>query len=326
MKQMQRSILLLIGIVIAFACIKYYFLRTRKIKIDPSEFSNSAWVGPDISTDTTIKGEERTLILYGQDLIAHTSKYFGPKGSVSKLTNGMNCQNCHLNAGNQPWGNNYGGVYSSYPKYRDRSGRVESIYKRVSDCMERSLNGKALDSNSKEYAAMYSYIKYLGKNVQKGNKPLGSGIEKIKLLDRAADPQKGKMVYIAKCQICHGNNGQGQLHGSNEEYAYPPVWGEHSYNDGAGLYRISYLAGYIKNNMPYLQTSHEKPVLTEAQCWDLAAFINTQPRPHMNQSKDWPNIKNKPFDYPNGPYADSFSEQQHKFGPYKLIEKNSLAK
>ena len=323
---MQRSILLLIGIIIAFACIKFYFVSTRKIKVNHSVNSNVAWIGPDITNDTTIKGEERSLILYGQDLIAHTSKYFGPKGSVSKLTNGMNCQNCHLNAGNQPWGNNYGAVFATYPKYRDRSGTVESIYKRVSDCMERSLNGKALDSNSREYTAIYSYIKYLGKNVQKDKKPIGSGIEKIKLLDRPADPQKGKIVYVAKCQICHGNNGQGQLLGNNEDYAYPPVWGEHSYNDGAGLYRISNLAGFLKNNMPYLQTSHERPVLTEAQSWDLAAFINTQPRPHMNPSKDWPNIKKKPFDYPYGPYADSFSEQQHKFGPYQIMIKNSLVK
>lgn len=323
---MQRSILLLIGIIIAFACIKFYFVSTQKIKIDHGGNSNAAWVGPDITSDTTIKGEERNLILYGQDLIAHTSKYFGPKGSVSKLTNGMNCQNCHLNAGNQPWGNNYGGVYSTYPKYRDRSGRVESIYKRVSDCMERSLNGKALDSNSREYTAIYSYIKYLGKNVKKDTKPNGSGIEKIKLLDRSADPQKGKIVYVAKCQICHGNNGQGQLLANNAEYAYPPVWGEHSYNDGAGLYRISNLAGYIKNNMPFLQTTHEKPTLSDEQSWDLAAYINSQPRPHMNQSKDWPNIKKKPFDYPYGPYADSFSEQQHKFGPYQIIVKNTLVK
>ena len=174
---MQRSILLLIGIIIAFACIKFYFVSTQKIKIDHGGNSNAAWVGPDITSDTTIKGEERNLILYGQDLIAHTSKYFGPKGSVSKLTNGMNCQNCHLNAGNQPWGNNYGGVYSTYPKYRDRSGRVESIYKRVSDCMERSLNGKALDSNSREYTAIYSYIKFLGKNVKKDTAETRNQIE-----------------------------------------------------------------------------------------------------------------------------------------------------
>jgi thiosulfate dehydrogenase len=317
---------LLIGLTIAFASIKYYFLSKKKIENAKSEVSSSAWIGPDITNDTTIKSEQRTLISYGHELIAHTSKYLGPTGTIAKITNGMNCQNCHLNAGNQPWGNNYGAVYATYPKFRDRSGTVESIYKRVADCMQRSLNGTSVDSNSKEFQAIYAYIKYLGSKVEKNTKPIGSGIEKIAFIERAADPKKGQIIYIDKCQSCHGNNGQGQMLANKSEYTYPPVWGEHSYNDGAGLYRISNLAGYIKNNMPYLQTSHEKPVLTNEQCWDLAAFINAQPRPHMDQSKDWPNVKKKPFDYPYGPYADGFSEQQHKFGPYQLIVKNNSLK
>ncbi len=314
MKQMRRTIILLVFLIVTFASIKYYF-SYKKVQ------SKIAWIGPDINTDTTINGEQRALISYGHELIAHTSKYLGPNGTVAKITNGMNCQNCHLNAGNQPWGNNYGAVYSTYPKYRDRSGKIESIYKRVSDCMERSLNGKAIDSNSREFTAMYAYIKYLGRDVEKNTKPNGSGIEKPNLLSRAADSSKGHVIYIAKCQICHGNNGQGQILATNDEFVYPPVWGEHSYNDGAGLYRISNLAGYLKNNMPFLQTSHQKPALTDEQCWDLAAFINSQPRPHMNQSKDWPNISKKPFDYAWGPYADSFSEEQHKYGPYQNILK-----
>ena len=39
--------------------------------------------------------------------------------------------------------------------------------------------------------------------------PKGSGIMNIPYLDRAADPQKGKMVYTNKCQRCHGADGQG---------------------------------------------------------------------------------------------------------------------
>ena len=314
MKKMRRTIILLVFLTVTFAGIKYYF-SYKKAQ------SKIAWIGPDINTDTTINIEQRALISYGHELIAHTSKYLGPNGTVAKITNGMNCQNCHLNAGNQPWGNNYGAVYSTYPKYRDRSGKIETIFKRVSDCMERSLNGKAIDSNSREFTAIYAYIKYLGRDVEKNTKPNGSGIEKPNLLSRAADSSKGHVIYIAKCQICHGNNGQGQILATNDEYAYPPVWGEHSYNDGAGLYRISNLAGYIKNNMPFLQTSHQKPALTDEQCWDLAAFINSQPRPHMNQSNDWPNISKKPFDYALGPFVDSFSEEQHKYGPYQNILK-----
>jgi thiosulfate dehydrogenase len=35
---------------------------------------------------------------------------------------------------------------------------------------------------------------------------------------------------------------------------------------------------------------------------------------------DWPNISKKPIDHPFGPYADVFSEKQHKYGPYKPIK------
>jgi thiosulfate dehydrogenase len=187
--------------------------------------------------------------------------------------------------------------------------------------MERSLNGTAVDSNSREFKAIYAYIKWLGQGVQKGEKPIGSGIEKLAFLDRAADPQKGQIVYTAQCQSCHGANGEGQLTLDELEYAYPPLWGKHSYNDGAGLYRISNFAGYVKNNMPYLLTAHESPKLTEEECWDVAAYVNSQTRPHKDQSKDWPKYDKKPLDFAFGPYADSFSETQHKYGPFKPIKK-----
>jgi len=55
-------------------------------------------------------------IRYGRALISNTSYYLGPAGIVAPISNGMNCQNCHLEAGTKPWGNNYGAVASTYPK------------------------------------------------------------------------------------------------------------------------------------------------------------------------------------------------------------------
>jgi len=320
---MKKQYLILIGLV---AIIGIYFIvgfiSGDYFKIDGTVAkTDSTWVGPSIYLDNTTLGEERELVIYGQELIAHTSKYLGPKGSVAQITNGMNCQNCHLQAGAKAWGNNYGAVFSTYPKFRDRSGQTESIYKRVADCMERSLNGTAVDSNSREFKAIYAYIKWLGQDVAKGAKPHGSGIEKLAYLDRAADPSKGQIVYTAQCQSCHGANGEGQLTPNELEYSYPPLWGPHSYNDGAGLFRISNFAGYVKNNMPYQLTSHESPKLTNEECWDVAAYVNSQSRPHKDQSKDWPKYDKKPIDFAFAPYADSFSETQHKYGPYKPIKK-----
>jgi thiosulfate dehydrogenase len=52
----------------------------------------------------------------------------------------------------------------------------------------------------------------------------------------------------------------------------------------------------------------------------VAAFVNSQSRPHKDQSKDWPNIARKPIDFSFAPYQDSFSEKQHKYGPYLPIQ------
>jgi thiosulfate dehydrogenase len=275
------------------------------------------WRAPDISgIGNDSIGQ---LIHYGKELIANTSLYFGPRGSVAKITNGMNCQNCHIEAGAKPFGNCFSAVASTYPVYRPRSGMVESIEFRVNDCLLRSLDGSAIDSTSKEMRAMVAYLKWLGKEVPKGTKPTGAGLEELSFLDRAADLTKGKVVYEAQCQRCHAANGEGQLRFDSLAYAYPPLWGPHSYNTGAGMYRITKLAAYVKSNMPFGVATHDNPQLTNEEAWDVAAFINSQARVVKKFSRDWPDIRKKSIDYPYGPYADSFSETQHKYGPFEPI-------
>ncbi len=277
----------------------------------PSE--SDCWTGAGLNQISPDKdGDE---IRYGRELIANTAYYLGPNGKVAKISNGMNCQNCHLEAGTKPWGNNYGAVASTYPKYRDRSGTIETIQKRINDCIQRSLNGKPLDSNSQEMKAMVNYIKWLGSDVPKGVKPKGSGIMDLPKLARAADPAKGKIVYIQNCEKCHGKNGEGLPNQAEGNSYYPPLWGSKSYNTGAGLFRLSRFAGFVRNNMPHPTNYHQPQISVEA-AWDVAAFVNSQPRPNMNISKDWPNISKKNFDHPFGPYADSLSEKQHKYGPW----------
>jgi thiosulfate dehydrogenase len=186
---------------------------------------DSTWQAPSLFIDGVTKGKERELVIYGQKLIAHTANYFGPKGSVLQITNGMNCQNCHLDAGTIAWGNNYGGVYATYPKFRERSGGIEDIPKRVNDCFVRSLNGKAIDTTSPEMHAIFTYLKWLGRDVPKGNKPHGSGLEKLPFLHRAASVENGRLVYSTKCQSCHGGAGEGQASSDGKAFAIPPLWG-----------------------------------------------------------------------------------------------------
>ncbi len=314
------SILLVILLVGYFTGI---FNRTNAIPItettENKPYKPEKTVWKLISMDAVVHEPDPELVKYGRELIANTAYYLGPKGKVAQQTNGMNCQNCHLDAGSRVWGNNYGAVASTYPKFRERSGTKESIVKRVNDCMERSLNGRGLDSTSREMRAIVSYIKFIGQCVPKDTIPNGTGIWKLKFMNRAADPTKGQVAYEQKCVSCHGKNGEGVKSPDGIVYTYPPLWGQHSYNIGAGLFRLSRLAGYIKTNMPFGAT-YEKPQLSDEEAWDIAAYVNSRPRPTKDLSKDWPKISGKPIDHPFGPYSDNFSEKQHKFGPFKPID------
>ena len=293
-------------------------IDTLKVKTQVTENVNAAdlWQAKDINE--IADADFKKKVEYGKKLVAHTAKYLGPNGSVRQISNGSNCQNCHLDAGTKAFGNNYGSVASMYPKFRSRSGTIENVTKRINDCFERSLNGKPLDSLSNEMQAMKAYITYIGSNVEKGKKAFGSGLKSLTYLNRAADKVKGKLVYFAQCQTCHQADGQGLLAESGEEYIYPPLWGKNSYNDGAGLSRITNFARYAKFNMP-LGATYDKPIVTDEEAWDVAAYVNSQYRPHIETPNDFPNLTKKPIDHPYGPYANKFSIRQHKYGPFPSL-------
>ena len=72
----------------------------------------------------------------------------------------------------------------------------------------------------------------------------------------------------------------------------------------------------LKAKMPLGQST-----LTDDEAFDVAAFINVQPRPEMaGLDKDYPDRSTKPVDTPYGPYADSFAIEQHRLGPFAPIE------
>ncbi|MBE7179388.1 MAG: c-type cytochrome [Mucilaginibacter polytrichastri] len=282
----------------------------------PAKTPSDAWKAP--GENTIPAGKPGEMIRYGRELLAHTAKYFGPNGSVAAISNGMNCQNCHLDAGTRIYGNNYASFVSSFPKRLGRSGKIEPASARIAECFNRSLNGRVPDTSGKEIQAMLAYMTWVGRAVKKKEKLFGTATEKLPYLNRPADPEQGRAIYQNKCQSCHGAKGEGVPTADKKSYTYPPLWGDHSYNDGAGMYRLSNFAGFVKNNMPF-GASYENPQLSNEECWDVAAFVNSQPRPHKDPKKDYPDPRDKPIDAPYGPYADAFSEQQHKYGPFAPI-------
>jgi thiosulfate dehydrogenase len=109
---------------------------------------------------------------------------------------------------------------------------------------------------------------------------------------------------------------QGGTATTDDLYFYPPLWGKNSFNAVATLYRLSKFAGFVQNNMPY-PMNYTSRILTDEQAWDVAAYVNSRERPVKDHSTDYiTDLSKKPYDYPFPPYADSYSQEQHKFGPY----------
>ena len=133
---------------------------------------------------------------------------------------------------------------------------------------------------------------------------------------------RGDKLYVAHCAACHGDNGQGQRVGNAGDaqgYVIPPLWGPDSFNDGAGMARLGIAANFVHSNMPNGAT-WQQPAVPDTDAWDVAAFVESQPRPHKaGLDRDFPNRLQKPIDTPYGPYADDFSPVQHRLGPFDSI-------
>ena len=82
------------------------------------------------------------------------------------------------------------------------------------------------------------------------------------------------------------------------------------------MHRVLTAAKFVKARMPL-----GKADLSDAEAFDVAAYINVQPRPAMaNLDRDYPDRTTKPVDNPYGPYADPFPIEQHRLGPFTPID------
>ena len=293
----------------------------KPIKKIPYEPQTRAYLIPD--TNDIPRSKTGDAIRYGRELFSRTAYYLGPEGKVMQLCgNKMSCKNCHLDVGTRPYSNNFLETYLKYPQYRAREGKVLTIEDRINNCFERPMNGKILPYDSPEMRAMVAYLRWLceGKTVSYEEDTIHLG--KISLLDRAADVQKGSKIYAAKCATCHGLDGQGQMEPNNEMYKYPPLWGPNSYAQGSSMHRLITASRFVKWSMPYSDTLRP-PQLTDEEVFDVVAFVNCDslhPRPYRPLKNDCPDLENKPIDFPDGPFLDTFPVRQHKYGPYKPIK------
>lgn len=190
--------------------------------------------------------------------------------------NRLACVSCHALDGTQRDAMPLVGVYARFPQYRARSGKVDLVEDRVNDCFERSMNGRAVDRAGPDMRDLVAYLAFLSRGIPTGSPVEGQGVPALAPL--AGDTARGGAVFASTCAVCHGVDGQGTT-------AAPPLWGPGSYNIGAGMARVNTAAAFIRAAMPLTNPGS----LTPQQAFDVAAYINTRPRPDFARKElDWP--------------------------------------
>jgi thiosulfate dehydrogenase len=223
---------------------------------------------------------ENDLIRYGKELIVNTPRYIGKSAEDPAMRyagNDLACQNCHLNAGLQPFAAPFVSTFATFPMLFD--DKVLTLTDRINGCMIRSMNGKELPAESREMEAIIAYFRYVGKGTPEGVRVAGMGLRPLKMPTSPPDARRGEEVYAKYCASCHKEDGQGEPRASPAVgFTIPPLWGEASFNAGAGIAKTAYAAAYIHDNMPF-GISYQDPVLTVQQAWDVAAYMISKPHP-----------------------------------------------
>jgi thiosulfate dehydrogenase len=218
--------------------------------------------------DTIPANEFGDMVRFGKDVFSNTGKYAG-----SYVGNGLSCSNCHLDAGRLANSAPLWAAWVKYPAYRGKNKMVNTMEERIQGCFVYSMNGSAPPADSKELKALLSYAYWLAQGAPTGVDLPGRGYPKLDNPDKQPDFARGKQVYADNCALCHGDNGEGTR--QNGAYVFPPVWGEDSFNWGAGMHRINTSASFIRANMPLGKGGS----LSNQQAWDVAYFVNSHERP-----------------------------------------------
>ncbi len=213
-------------------------------------------------------GKLGQAIRLGKNVFDDTQEF-----AAKYVGDGLNCENCHLQAGRKAYSAPMWAAYVAFPSYQAKAGKVITFAARVQACFRFSMNGKIPPANGKVMTALISYCAWLAKGAPVYGQLAGRGYKMLKLPPLKPSAARGKAVFTINCMACHGAAGQGLM--MNHKYQFPPLWGPESYNSGAGMAKVKLAAAFIKFNMPF-----EKPgTLTNQQAWDVAAYIDSQTRP-----------------------------------------------
>lgn len=270
-------VLLLTFYVLAFHYDLIYSRYTIDgVKITPSQhfYYHYTKPGGEVFSFNLIDPEESPPDIH--EAVMHGYRTFcrTPEHAKEFVGGTLSCTNCHFCGGNMLGGWNGGislaGVTQVYPRYSPRSKTSITLKQRISNCFMRSLNGTSPDDDDPVMTNLVAYLEWISAEFKDLEPIPWLGLKPLKA-KHTPDPANGEKVYHAHCSRCHQPTGAGTT-------GIPPIWGPHSFNDGAGMNTLSMLSSFVYYNMPY---EGEKPMLTEEQALDVASFVIQQPRPHF---------------------------------------------
>lgn len=208
-------------------------------------------------------------IAYGHLLLVDTRHLM-----KENVTARLNCSACHIDAGLKNRGGSFVGTYSYFPQWNKRSHRVITLQDRLAECFLYSMNGRPPSYASREMIAMAAYIAWVSRGTPAFSTP-GPENRFIEPLPSASpDLAHGANIYARVCSQCHQANGDGLGN------TYPPLWGPHSFNTGAGMAHIDRMTGFVHYNMP--QGSPGSLSLIEA--YDVSGFVLSHSRPKFGKN------------------------------------------
>lgn len=212
----------------------------------------------------------KEAIRRGHDLFVNTQQLRG-----KNVFNNMNCASCHMAEGRLPFAGPVWPAAVDLPAYRGKNGHVNSLEERLVGCFTYSMNGKPPAYGSDDMLALSLYHQWLATGVPMfpKDKLYGRGFPRLADAEQTPDAVRGKAAYQANCAICHGEDGAGKKEG--DKVIFPALWGDDSYNWGAGIARVFTLASFTKHNMPLGQPNS----LSDQDAWDIAQYVDSQERP-----------------------------------------------
>ncbi|SFX56473.1 c-type cytochrome [Marinospirillum alkaliphilum] len=213
--------------------------------------------------------ELKRVIRRGHDLFMNTQQLRG-----KNVFNDMNCSSCHMGEGRMPFASPVWPAAVVLPNYRPKNDHVNNLEERIAGCFSYSMNGIPPEYGSDDMVALAAYHQWLAKGVpiyQLGDY-YGRGYP-IDQPSQEPSHERGHALYENNCAICHSSDGSGMR--VKGETHFPAVWGDLSYNWGAGIIRNFTLAGFIHHNMPLGQPY----TMSVQDAWDIAVYINSHERP-----------------------------------------------